>query len=137
MRMRRMLFRKRLSQFQKVCQLSSISSNTDHSKAGSWLLHLTTWRIKDQFRQREKYKNPQLQACEKQENAEPASGPVTSEFEEMWENEYQDCVWHAALERVKKKVSPIAFQVFDAIVLQEWELKKVAGLLKVNRDTFT
>jgi RNA polymerase sigma-70 factor (ECF subfamily) len=42
-------------------------------------------------------------------------------------------LWDAALARVKLKVMPKQFQMFDLYVLKEWPVKEVARALGVSR----
>ncbi len=46
-------------------------------------------------------------------------------FDQVWEREWQNNLLQAALERVKAKVSPKQFQIFDYYVLREWDAAKV------------
>ena len=39
----------------------------------------------------------------------------------------------AALERVKTRVKPKDFQIFDLLVLRQWPMAKVTAVLEVNR----
>lgn len=48
-------------------------------------------------------------------------------FDQVWEREWQNNLLQAALERVKAKVSPKQFQIFDYYVLREWTRPRSAG----------
>ena len=50
----------------------------------------------------------------------------------LWEQEWQRNLFDAAIARVKKKVDPKQFQIFDCYVRKEWPAQKVAQQLGVN-----
>ncbi len=83
----------------------------------SWLLHITLWRIKDQFRKR-----PARQDANQESNGGEAAdrqADINGEtFEKIWEREWQQNILKAAVERVKMRVSPQHFQIFDYHVLR-------------------
>ena len=97
------------------------SYNPERGSFKMWLWNVTRWRINDQFRQRGKAPVP---ATATSDAAAPAresvdNVPDTSQnnFAEIWEREWQQNVMKAALERVKMRVSPRQFQIFDYNVL--------------------
>ena len=47
----------------------------------------------------------------------------------IWEQQWQQHLSAMALERIKKKVRPEHFQIFDLYVLQGWPVTKVAKAL--------
>ena len=99
-----------------------------------WLLHITRWRIADQFRKRPPREQPRRR---------DASGRGTATIERVpderglsidaaWDEEWQANLLAAALERVKRKVSAKQFQIFDCAALKHWPASKVAAELRVN-----
>jgi len=106
----------------------------------SWLLRLTKWRIGDQLRKRQRGIQHQSHGGPGSAGAETADGPVDmehhvtagAEFDAMWDEEWEQNLLDAAVERVKKKVDPVAYQLFDLYVLKKWKVSKVANTLKVN-----
>ena len=101
-----------------------------------WLWNVTRWRINDQFRQRGKAPLP---ATAGEDPNQPAREPVenvpdtsSNNFTEIWEREWQDNVMKAALERVKMRVSPRQFQIFECNVLQGMNATDVRRLLGVS-----
>jgi len=108
------------------------------AKKGSfkgWLLSLTKWRITDQFRKRQK--GIAHQRCDSPLSDETATverlpGPNEQELEAVWDTEWERNLIEAAIERVKKKVDPKQYQLFDLYVLRKWTVSKVAQTLKVN-----
>ena len=100
-----------------------------------WLLHITRWRIADQYRQRAPADSPR--------RARDGSRRGTATIERVpdrggfdldaaWEQEWQRNLLAAALERLKKKVSAKQFQIFDCAALKLWPASKVAKELGVN-----
>jgi RNA polymerase sigma-70 factor (ECF subfamily) len=51
------------------------------------------------------------------------------DMEEIWNEEWRVRMGEAALERVKRRVRPEHFQMFDLAVLQHWPARKVAEAL--------
>ena len=54
------------------------------------------------------------------------------DLDAVWETEWQQNLFAAAIARVKKKVDPKQFQIFDCYVRKEWPAQKVAAELRVN-----
>jgi RNA polymerase sigma-70 factor (ECF subfamily) len=106
-------------------------------KAGSfkgWMLQVTRWRIADQFRKRAP--GPATRGRDRSR-----SGTATIEripdragigLEAAWEEEWQENLLAAGLDRVKRKVDPRHYQVFDCAVVKQWPAAKVARELGVN-----
>ncbi len=97
-----------------------------------YLLKLTSWRISDQFRRRipqgENFKGPETETSPLCQVADP-NGFVPEIF---WDEEWQRNLVEVARERVKQKVNPKHYQIFDLHVDQGWSVKKVADRLGVN-----
>ncbi len=105
-------------------------------EAGSfkgWLLHVTRWRIADQFRKRA----PEAARSRDRTRTGTATieripDPDGIDLEAAWQQEWEGSLLAAALERVKRKVDPRHYQIFDCAVLKEWSAAKVARELGVN-----
>jgi RNA polymerase sigma factor (sigma-70 family) len=99
-----------------------------------WLLQITRWRIADQFRKRQPGEGKRARAADDRMTATieriPDSRAV--DLDALWEKEWQENLFEAAIARVKKKVDPKQFQVFDCYVRKEWPAQKVAAQLRVN-----
>ena len=107
----------------------------------TWLLNITRWRIADQFRK--KQRNPaamnqsggtrgadgDFRSTATIERLEDDEGDV---LERLWDIEWKSNLSRVALERVKAKVSPRQYQIFDAYVLKDWDAIKVRKQLGVS-----
>lgn len=125
---------------QDVVQETVITVSKNISKyeraAGSfkgWLLHITRWRIADQFRKRP----PRGAGGRDRSRAGTATieripDPDGIDLEVAWQEEWQQNLLTAALERVKRKVDARHYQIFDCAVVKQWSAAKVAKELSVN-----
>jgi RNA polymerase sigma-70 factor (ECF subfamily) len=99
-----------------------------------WLLHITRWRIADQFRKRQPGQSQRPQSWDTRQTATIERLPDTNavDLDALWETEWQQNLLAAAVVRVKKKVDPKQFQIFDCYVRKEWPAQKVAAELRVS-----
>ena len=99
-----------------------------------WLLHITRWRIADQFRKRQPGEDRRRFADNTRITAtmERLPDPAAVDLDAMWEKEWQENLLAAAMQRVKKKVEAKQFQIFDCYVRKEWPAQKVATELGVS-----
>src|ERR1051326_4324264 len=100
----------------------------------SWLLKLTSWRIMDQFRNRQRNIRPlkRLPDYRAQESALDRTPDPHSGLEAIWDQEWEQNLINAVTERVKRAVDPKQYQMFDLYVLKDWPARKVARTFKVN-----
>ncbi|HWD18234.1 MAG TPA: sigma-70 family RNA polymerase sigma factor [Verrucomicrobiae bacterium] len=100
----------------------------------TWLLNQASWRIKDQLKKREREAvhraNPRLDDDPARTSTihrvpDPAAADLEAVFETQWRNN----LFTAALARVKEKFSLKQFQIFDLLVLQGWPAKDVTRSL--------
>ena len=102
----------------------------------TWLLQLTGWRITDQLRKRQRgidQRKPAPRTSTRTATIERVADPVGLKLEATWNEEWERNLLAAAVERVKRKVDPQHYQVFDLCVIKEWSPARVARTLKVNR----
>jgi RNA polymerase sigma factor (sigma-70 family) len=103
----------------------------------TWLLNLTSWRIKDQFKKRKKEAawtqglSPELPNDDTSQTGtlNRLADPGTVDLEVLFETQWRKNLLAVALERVKPKFSLKQFQVFDLLVLKEWPVRDVARSL--------
>jgi len=88
-----------------------------------WLVQLTRWKIADQFRKRLPVKI---------QTDEQFIDPAGSEFEAIWDEEWQRHVAAGALRAVKARVNAKQFQMYYLHVVQGWPVEKVCRRLGIN-----
>ena len=99
----------------------------------SWLLNMTRWRIRDQFRKRmplEEDRKPatsQTATGDKDDEAEgEAAIPTSSDLDKIWDAEWENNLLEAAIAKAKRHLDPQQYQIFDFCVNKEWPPEKVA-----------
>ena len=100
-----------------------------------WLLNITRWRIADQFRKRTpdgQMVHRRLDDSRMTATLDRVAGDDARNFKQLWDNEWKENLLDTALARLKKKVDPKQFQIFDCYVRKEWPAEKVAERLRVN-----
>jgi RNA polymerase sigma-70 factor (ECF subfamily) len=100
-----------------------------------WLLRLTSWRIVDQIRKRQRdieHERHESPTSTETDCVERVVDPLGLKLEAVWEEEWEKNLMEAAIERVKKKVEPKQYQIFDLYVFKSWPVSKVAQVLKVS-----
>jgi RNA polymerase sigma-70 factor (ECF subfamily) len=107
----------------------------------TWLLNLTSWRIKDQLKKRKKealWMQGHSSAPRNDDSAQTATihrvpDPAAVDLEALFETQWRQNLFALALQRVKPKFSLKQFQIFDLLVLQAWPAADVARSLGVTR----
>ena len=108
-----------------------------------WLIKITYWRIKDQFRKRlrahEAMEVLQEEACVESGSGDDATPAldvaevcVPADLEEIWDAEWQATLLTTALARVKRQIAPKNYQLFDANVIREWPMEKMKRVLNAS-----
>ncbi len=94
-----------------------------------WLLNMTRWRITDQLRRR----GPQLGASEPEDEdghghfkMHEESDQVPPELEKIWDAEWEKNLLRVAMSRVKRRLDPKQYQIFDCYVNKNLTAEKVA-----------
>jgi RNA polymerase sigma-70 factor (ECF subfamily) len=104
-------------------------------EAGSfkgWLLHITRWRIADQFRKRAPATLQGPTRGSSRETATIERIPDGFDLRATWDTEWHQHVFQAALLRVKRRVDAKHYQIFDCLVVKQWPASKVAQSLSVS-----
>jgi len=55
-----------------------------------------------------------------------------SNFETIWDEEWEKHLFNAAVANVKKQVRPEHYQLFDLYVIQKWPIGKISETLGIN-----
>ncbi len=113
----------------------------------TWLLNLTTWRIKNQLRKRAKCppgagSSPGRQWSGAEAGTSDGTGrtgtveqvpdPAVPEFGADWDAAWQQHLLDTALEAVKEQVDGKTYQIFDLYVVKEWPAREVARSLGIS-----
>jgi RNA polymerase sigma factor (sigma-70 family) len=102
----------------------------------AWLCCITRRRIVDLLRRRT---DPAFRCNPSEDGDSTGTGllerqpdPASLDLDTVWEVEWQRNLVEAALERVRREVSPKQFQIYDLAVLRDMPVREVTRLLKVN-----
>lgn len=100
----------------------------------AWLLTHTQWRISDQFRKRQHdaERHPELESKTDLMEAVPDAA-AEERLAQCWDAEWQNNMMHAALDKVRPRVSARTFQIFQLHVLKDWPVEKVVQTLGVGK----
>lgn len=106
----------------------------------TWLLNLTSWRVKNQFRRRKSpitpcargFRGASDDATQRTATVERVPDPAGDRLQGIWDNEWRTTLLDAALDRVKARVDSKQWQIFDLVVLQQWSVKDVVKVLGVG-----
>jgi RNA polymerase sigma factor (sigma-70 family) len=102
----------------------------------AWLCTSIRWRISDQVRKRGPVALPLLgpdtgeEPFAAKEHADTANQSVDQLYEQEWQKNLLD----AAIAKVKRKIDPQKYQIFDFYVNKEWSPEKVAAAYKITID---
>jgi len=97
-----------------------------------WLLHITRWRIADQFRKRAPATAQSPTRGGSRETATIERVPDGFDLRTTWDAEWHQHVFQAALLRVKRRVDAKHYQIFDCLVVKQWPAARVADSLSVS-----
>lgn len=106
----------------------------DRSKGSfrGWLGHTTRWRIKDQFKRRQRQQRLENKLAVEADEVCPVS--FEADFESMWAAEWEENLTHLALDAVRPKVGPKAYEVFELFTIRGWSAARIARRLKLNQQ---
>lgn len=103
----------------------------------AWLLNLTRWRINDQFRKR----GPVAEDCFKigesttgTRAVERLVDPASQDMDALWVTEWEKQLLESAVTRLKNRLDPEKYQIFDLYVNKEWPPEKVAKAFGISVD---
>jgi len=103
-----------------------------------WLLRLTQWRIIDQLRKRQARIEPPVECTDDNDDTnliDNLMDPVTADSQAAWDEEWERNLVEAAIEKVKAKVDPKQYQIFDLYVVKCWPVLRLSRILGVNPAT--
>ena len=125
-------------------KIGEFKADPAHGSFSAWLMQLTRWRIADQWRKRGKVgqasrlsgagETPALLPDDTGSTGmvERIPDPAGVALDAVWQEEWEKHLMAAALERVKRQVSPRQFQMFDLNVRQELSVQETARTLQAS-----
>jgi RNA polymerase sigma factor (sigma-70 family) len=100
-----------------------------------WLLQLTRWRIADQLaKRRRENKSAEGSRHDTPRTAtiERVPDPNSPNLDAIWEQQWQQNLMEAALERVRQTAAAKQYQLFDLYVIKGWRVEDIIGALRVT-----
>jgi RNA polymerase sigma-70 factor (ECF subfamily) len=103
----------------------------EYDRAGSfktWLFKLTRWRIADQLRKRQGSSADDLADDIDADTKlkDKIEDPTSESLNALWDAEWEKHLLDAAMEKVKRRIDPEKYQIFDFYVNKEWPPAKIA-----------
>jgi RNA polymerase sigma-70 factor (ECF subfamily) len=95
----------------------------------AWLLNMARWRITDQFRRRVPVCDSHLTTEEYATtlaDVENLPDRKDQDLELIWDAEWKEALFEAAMAKVKRNLNPQHYQVFDLYVHKEWTPQRIA-----------
>jgi len=120
-----------------VKQMPEFEYNRTTGRFKNWLLTIATRRIIDHLRRQGRMPPAVGREPEGTDTGTPllerVPDPAGPDLERVWDEEWRKNLADAAIERVKQKVKPKMFQIFDCYVLRSWPMARVMSKLQVSR----
>jgi len=131
-------------------KISEFKTDPARGSFGAWLMRLTRWRITDQLRRRRKFgaqasagsagagegtvlkRGPQADDTSTTDALDRIPDPAGIALESVFQEEWEKHLMAAALEQVKRQVSPRQYQMFDLHVLQKLSVPETARTVQAS-----
>lgn len=101
----------------------------------TWLHAITRRQVANQYRKRQgkgRLLEPLPTDNGEEDAAKDIPDPASQMLDEAWERDWELNLLHAATERVRRRVSPAQFQIFDYLVLQDHTAGETARALGIS-----
>jgi len=95
----------------------------------TWLLNMTRWRIVDQMRKRQPSQPHHASAggtATGTATIEKVVDPASPDMDNLWNTEWERTLLDAAIDKVRVRLDPQKYQIFDFYVNKDWAPDKVA-----------
>jgi RNA polymerase sigma factor (sigma-70 family) len=95
----------------------------------AWLLNLTRWRIADQIRRRKdsaELPPPTEETSLGTSMTNELIDPASENLDALWDAEWEASLLEAAVAKVKRRLEPEKYQIFDFNMNKDWSSEKVA-----------
>ncbi len=116
-------------------QMPGFRYDPARGKFKGWLLQITRRRIADLVRKRMRAADASGAAAAERAgdpHLEEVLDPAGDVLEAIWQDEWEKHLFQTAAERVKQRVRPEHYQLFDLYVVQKWPIRKITATLGVN-----
>jgi RNA polymerase sigma-70 factor (ECF subfamily) len=90
----------------------------------AWLLNMTRWRIIDQLRKRGYSVHSHIE--------DNLINQSNTDLETLWDAEWEKNLFDAAITKVKRRLDPQKYQIFDFYVNKQWMPDKVAKTFGIS-----
>ena len=126
-----------------VCRnIGKFRADPAHGSFKAWLLKLTRWRVLDQIRKRPPIEQARVHRRDRSGGSTTGStateeripDPAGNLLEAMWDDEWEQNLTRAALERLKLQASAKHYQIYHLYVIKGLDPAKVAQALGVKVD---
>lgn len=99
----------------------------------AWLLNMTRWRITDQFRKRRRLASDNSSDAMNADTrlTDKMIDPTSDSLDKLWDAEWGKNLFNAAVDKVKRRLDPQKYQIFDFYVNKEWSPEKIAKSFSV------
>lgn len=101
----------------------------------TWLLNMTRWRITDQLRKRGPFVASQSTADDTAtgtRTVDKVVDPMSPALDALWDAEWEKNLLDAAVAKVKRRLDPQKYQIFDLYANKGWPPEKVAATLGIS-----
>ncbi len=94
----------------------------------TWLLKMTRWRITDQLRKRKRLAVYDVsdEIVVGTQTTDKILDPASDSLDILWNAEWEKNLYAAAIDKVKRRLDPQKYQIFDFYVNKEWPPEKIA-----------
>jgi RNA polymerase sigma-70 factor (ECF subfamily) len=103
----------------------------------TWLLNMTRWRITDLLRKRGPFvaghSAPDDDATGTR-TVDKVVDPMNLDLDTLWNAEWEKNLLDVAMAKVKRRLDPQKYQIFDLYVNKEWPPEKVAATFGISVD---
>jgi RNA polymerase sigma-70 factor (ECF subfamily) len=103
----------------------------------TWLLNMTRWRITDQLRKRGPFASCHSSSEDTATGTSTVNkvvDPRSRDLDALWDLEWEKNLLDAAMAKVKRRLDPQKYQIFDLYVNKEWAPEKVAATFGISTD---
>ena len=115
-----------------ACRIKNQEYDRNLGPFRAWLYRLTKWRVTNQFQKRRhdvlSLEQAEMGDGEALERLESPSDETST----IWEENWRQVLFDAAMERLRQKMKPKHYQVFHAVIRQGLPVAQVAQVLHMN-----